>query len=148
MTPSETRQLFFALRNGIVADAFRKAADPHRMVFGLQITQLSDIARQIGLPAHDLATQLWNERDCRESRLLACWLFDTAALEADEDLALSLARDVQSREEADILVFRQLRRLDSAPRLLKRLREVSAENDADSREIRYSIEALERNLAD
>ena len=148
MTVQETRQLFFAMRNGIVADAFRKASDPHRMVFGLQIPQLSDIARRIGLPAQDLATQLWNDRDCRESRLLACWLFDPAALEADENLAFALACDVQSREEADILVFRQLRRLGSAPRLLQRLRELTAGNDTDKPEIRFSAEALERNLAD
>lgn len=148
MTPRETRQLFFAMRNGIVADAFRKAADPHRMVFGLQITQLSDIARRIGMPDHDLATQLWNERDCRESRLLACWLFDTAALEADDKLAMALACDVQSREEADILVFRQLRRLSTAPRLLQSLREAAAGNATVSPEVRFSIEALERNLAD
>ncbi|MDE7159314.1 MAG: hypothetical protein K2O24_00505 [Muribaculaceae bacterium] len=111
---------FMAYRNGIVADTLRKAGYPHRVIFGLQLPQISEIFRTLppegaaceaegGAPLdrHALGLELWADREVRESRLLAAYLLDPARLSVDESLAL--AADTRTPEEADILVFRTLR---------------------------------------
>ena len=72
-TLKNIRHQFFAFRNGIVADALRKQFD-YRMIFGLQIPQIAEIARQY-TPSSELAETLWAEKGNRESRLLATYLF-------------------------------------------------------------------------
>ena len=119
---------FFAYRNGIVAQTLRDAGDPHPRIFGLQLPQIAAIAREIGFDEVK-ARQLWADRDCRESRLLACYLFDPETLEEED--AMALATDVITREEADILAWRLLRRLPYASAL-----SLSG----------YIAEALRRNL--
>lgn len=124
-------------RNGIIADALRKAGMTYDIIFGLQLPQLAGIARDIE-PSMDLAMQLWNDRKIRESRLLACYLFP--AKEMTESMALELAESVQTKEEADILCFRLLRRLPFAETLSLKL---TASEDAL---VSYCGEALRRNL--
>lgn len=137
------RKTFYTYRNGVVADALKKAGDPHVMIFGLQLPQLGAIAKELlalleddgrsELAEHDrisLARQLWSERDCRESRLLAAYLFDPARLSLDE--ASGLLRECQTHEEVDILVFRALRHTPHLALLLEK------EEDA------YRREALSR----
>lgn len=137
MTLKEIKHLFMAYRNGIVADALRQAGMPYEIIFGLQIPQLGDIARRAGKD-DNLASALWNDRKVRESRLLACWLFDERSI--DMDRALQLANDVRTNEEADILCFRLLRKLDFAPEVALRL-------FADGRPaVQYCGKALQRNL--
>ena len=126
----EVHNRFFSFRNGIVAKAFSDAGAPYKRVFGLQLPQLGALAREIGTDA-ELARQLWTEKECREARLLACYLFNPDKLPQEE--ALAMARDVQTREEADILAWRLLRHLPYATDLLTLL-------DA------YPAEALRRNL--
>ncbi|MDE6010532.1 MAG: hypothetical protein K2F87_03665 [Muribaculaceae bacterium] len=141
MTPHPELQAikhsFMAYRNGIVADTLRKAGAPYGVIFGLQLPQLGDIARS-QIPSADLARELWNDRNVRESRLLAAWLFPVGDLEYDE--ALGMATDVLTREEADILAFRLLRRLPYAPQLAETLLNASGTLP------RYAGEALRRNL--
>ena len=132
MTLNEIHHHFFSFRNGIVAKAFSDAGSPYRRVFGLQLPQLASIAREAGYDA-ELADALWDEKECREARLLACYLFDPSAM--TEEKALAMARSVQTREEADILAWRLLRRLPFAASLLPHL---------DG----YVREALNRNLPD
>lgn len=121
---------FFAFRNGVVARNFHEAGAPYPRIFGLQLPQIGEIARETGYDDL-LGRELWSDRDCRESRLLACYLLNPETLQADE--ALSLARDVQTREEADVLAWRLLRKLPFARQLATRL---------DG----YMKQALERNL--
>ena len=130
MDLNDIHRRFFSFRNGIVAKAFLDAGAPYRRVFGLQLPQLAEIARETGYDS-ELGHSLWQEKDCRESRLLACYLIDPATLPETE--ALALATDVATREEADILAWRLLRRLPYAAALLPRL---------DG----YIAEALRRNL--
>lgn len=66
MTIKEIRQQFYTFRNGIIADTLRKAGDPHRIIFGLNLPQITDIARLIGLDA-SLARELWADTSCREA---------------------------------------------------------------------------------
>lgn len=130
MELKDIHQRFFSFRNGIVAKTFHDAGCPCPRIFGLQIPQLGAIAREAGLD-HRLGRQLWEEKDCRESRLLACYLFDPETLTMEE--ALSMAKDIRTREEADILSWRLLRRLPFASDLLPHLEG-------------YVAEALQRNL--
>jgi len=109
------KQLFMAYRNGIVADTLRNAFtaagnNPYHIIFGLNLPQLSTIARMAGKDAEDinaLARELWQDSTVRESRLLACYLFDIEMPQAE---ALMLAADIQTPEEADILCLRFLSR--------------------------------------
>lgn len=131
MTIQEIHKRFFSFRNGIVAKAFHDAGAPHKRIFGLQLPQIGAIARETGYD-EVLARELWKEKDCREARLLSCYLFNPDSLESEE--ALALARDVAGREEADIIAWRLLRRLPYATALIPKLEG-------------YVREALERNLS-
>lgn len=126
-----------AFRNGIVADTLRNAGMPYKIIFGLQLPQLKEISGTLNQDI-DLAMELWNDANVRESRLLACYLFPKDKI--DEKIASDLAESVQTAEEADILCFRLLRYLPFAPALANRL--------IDSKEslIQYCGKALLRNL--
>lgn len=127
------------MRNGIVADALRKGGMPHKVIFGLNVPQLSEIATSVISDREVLAEQLWADREVRESRLLACWLFDPTVM--PEQRVRMLIDEVRTREEADILAFRTLRRLPYARALLESL------TGADGSYSSYAAEALARNLA-
>lgn len=138
---------FMAYRNGIVADALRKAGQPYSIIFGLQLPQLSQIAAGLD-HTMELGRALWADRNVRESRLLAAWVFPTDQLEEEE--AFAMATDARTREEADILAFRLLRRLPYAATLATRL--LSSEGSPSSTGAstslsRYAGEALTRNLS-
>lgn len=109
---------FFTYRNGVVAETLRRYGDPHKTIFGLSVPQLAEIARGIGTN-NDMAEELWNDKNVRESRLLATYLFNPE--EIDMETAVALATDVVCQEEADMLTFRLLKRLPFAKELLGRL---------------------------
>lgn len=133
---------FFALRNGILADAVRKAGSPCPRIFGLNVPQIAHIARQYGHD-NDMARKLWKEKECRESRLLACYLFDPEDIEENE--VSSLIADIQSVEEADMLTFRLLRNLPYSRQLLDSLN--SSEGAVDPLTA-YTAKMLARHLGD
>ena len=112
---NDIKKSFFTFRNGIVADTLRKAGMPYKVIFGLQIPQIAGIARNLS-PSMELAEQLWNDREVRESRILASYLFPVEEINLDK--ALNLARDVRTQEEADMLAFRLFKRLPFADSLL------------------------------
>lgn len=109
---------FYALRNGIVADTLRKAGMHYKVIFGLQIPQIAEIARAQS-PSMELADELWVDRNVRESRLLATYLFPLESVNMEK--AMALAMDVQTQEEADMLAFRIFKRLSFADELLKQM---------------------------
>ena len=137
-TLKEIKHQFMVFRNGIVADTLRNAGMPYHIIFGLQLPQLSQIARTI-TPSMALAQELWEDKNVRESRLLACYLFPKE--EVSQELALELAHSVQTPEEADILCFRLLRYLPFADALATEL------EDSDNSTVAYCSKALRRNLA-
>ena len=62
------RKEFFAFRNGIVADKLRKAGDPHTMIMGCLLVDMTAIARRIaeGLDENTraaVAQELWKVAD-------------------------------------------------------------------------------------
>lgn len=133
----QIKHQFMTYRNGIISDTLRKAGMPYGIIFGLQLPQLSAIAHTLPL-SMELACQLWADSNVRESRLLACYLFPVN--EITEPQALELGESVQTKEEADILCFRLLRRLPFAETLSLKL------TANESALISYCGEALRRNL--
>ncbi len=101
-----------------MADTLRRYGTPHKMIFGLDIPRLAEIARGL-TPSMELADRLWNDSDVRESRLLATYLFPID--EITEEKAIRLASECRTQEEADMLAFRLLKRLPCAATLLTRL---------------------------
>lgn len=131
---------FFALRNGILADAVRKAGCPCPRIYGLNVPQLAAIARETGTD-NELAAKLWAEKECRESRLLACYLFDPETVKLEK--AVNLAIDIQSKEEADMLAFRLFKRMPTALELLALLEKRAADGGPLAV---YSANILKRHL--
>lgn len=137
----EIKQQFYTYRNGALADTLRKYGDPHRIIFGLDVPQIASIARSLA-PGMELATLLWTDRDVRESRLLAAYLFPLEEISLEK--ALELCSDLRNREEADILAFRLLKRLPYATDLHTSLRNLQ-QNGPQSYRLAY--EALTPHLS-
>lgn len=133
----EIKHLFFTYRNGMMADTLRRFGMPYRTIFGLEIPRIAEIARGLA-PSAELADALWADREVRESRLLAAYLFPVETM--TEEKAVALAADVRTQEEADMLAFRLFKRLPFAARLLDRL-------EADPA-TRRAARALTPHLAD
>lgn len=129
----------YAYRNGMVADALRKGGIPHKVIFGLNLPQLSAIAAEVK-EAHSveecdmIGRELWSTGDSREGRLLACWLMST---DTDVEGALELALSTRSREEDDILGFRYFKRHPQAAEVASAL---------EARGETYRAEAIHRHL--
>lgn len=115
----DIKQRFYAMRNGIVADALRKGGMPHKVIFGLQVPQLAEIARELG-PNAVLAQALWDDSDVRESRLLACYLFPLEEISVEK--AVELASQTRTPEESNMLAFRIFRRLNNAYQILQAMK--------------------------
>lgn len=128
------------MRNGIIADTMRRAGDSHRIIFGLNLPQIAEIARDhYGNTA--LAAQLWENRTTRESRLIAPMLYPPA--EMPVSLAKEWALDACGNEETDILCHRLLRRL---PESLPLLDELAKEQGATYLTMRLALNLLPQSL--
>ena len=136
------RKQFYSLRNGMIADTLRKGGLKQKYIFGLQLPQIKEIASQFHRDDNnetaEIARFLWNARDCREARLLACHLMPPSLMTENE--AREWADDVSTREEADILAFRLLRYVANNKSIIMWL------NDSDSDLKKYTATAIERFL--
>ncbi|MCI9172917.1 hypothetical protein [uncultured Duncaniella sp.] len=105
------KRRFFAMRNGIIADTLRKAGLDYRMIFGLNLPQVVEIA---GEQPHEpaLAEELWADRRTRESMLLAPMLYPHA--EMDGATARRWLAEAPTVEVADVLCLKLLRNVDGA----------------------------------
>lgn len=131
------KRRMYAMRNGIVADALRRNSPSYRMIFGLNLPQIAEIAASQPQDAA-FAAELWADRRTRESLLLAPMLYPPA--EMDEATALAWMCDVRDTEVADVLCHRLLRRLACACAL------VNACVDSESDMLRYTALRLMRNI--
>lgn len=109
---------FYAMRNGIVAATLRQGGSPFRIIFGLNLPQLSDIAES-RCGNSDLAERLWNNSTTRESMLLAPMIVDRNSFSIDD--ARRWIAVVPSYEVADVLCLKLLRHQDYARRLAEEL---------------------------
>ena len=92
------KRRMYAMRNGIVADALRRNSPSYRMIFGLNLPQIAEIAASQPQDAA-FSAELWADRRTRESLLLAPMLYPPA--EMDEATALAWMYDVRDTEVAD-----------------------------------------------
>ena len=108
------KRRFFAMRNGVIADALRKGGVDTPIIFGLNLPQIVEIAaEQDARP--ELAEQLWSDVRTRESRLLAPMVYPVELMsEDDAERWLVTAGNI---ETADIVCHRLLRRHPSAAAL-------------------------------
>jgi 3-methyladenine DNA glycosylase AlkD len=112
------KRRLFAMRNGVVADTLRKGGSPFRIIFGVNLPQLIEIAQDTPHEA-ELARQLWANKTTRESLLLAPMLFPKEEMTLDE--AMKWSCEVDNVEVGDILCHRLLRHLDFADALAEKL---------------------------
>ncbi len=131
------KRRFFAMRNGIVADALRRLSPSYRMIFGLNLPQIAEVAASVQ-PDAAFAEELWADSRTRESLLVAPMIYPAA--EMDEATALRWMCDVRDTEVADVLCHRLLRRLPFA----RRLAEGCASSESDM--LRYTALRLMRNI--
>ena len=114
-TPYNEMQLvkrrFFAMRNGVVADALRKGGSPYQIIFGVNLPQLREIAADFA-PAPALAQRLWADTRTRESQLLAPWLIPGRKLNPED--AVAWLKSAVSAEAVDILCIACLRNFAEA----------------------------------
>lgn len=110
---------FFAMRNGVIADVLRKAGSPHRIIFGLNLPQIAEIAASTP-HSRELAERLWANTTTRESMLIAPMLVEPAEFtEADARRWLETA---PSHEVIDVLCLKLLRKCNFALGLAESLR--------------------------
>ncbi|MGM9817214.1 MAG: hypothetical protein ACI304_09215 [Lepagella sp.] len=119
----EIKRQFFTYRNGMLADTLRGYGYPYKVIFGLELPRIAEIAGGL-TPSVEMAERLWEDREVRESRLLATYLYPVAAM--TEERAEAMASDVRTQEEADMLAFRIFKRMEHAAELLARLRKKPA----------------------
>ena len=132
------KRRMFALRNGVMAEALRRGGCPYRIIFGLTLPQLDEVAA-VTPHTETLAQMLWDNDSTRESRLLAPMICPR------EDMTGERARrwldQCRSTEDVDILCHRQLRHQPWAVELVD---ELSGRENSDL--LRYAAVRLAFNL--
>lgn len=101
------KRRFFALRNGVIADVLKRAGSPYRIIFGLSLVDLRQIAAVSGRNA-DVAEALRLNDSTRESRLMWPMLLDPEDVSREQ--AAEWLGGIMSTEEADILCNALLRK--------------------------------------
>ena len=125
-TPMQNiKQRFFALRNGMLADMIRRTGSPYRIIFGLNLPQLREVAAAFGTDA-GLAESLWANDTTRESRLIAPMLADRATFTL-ADARRWMTSLSGSLEEVDVLCWALLRHVRDAETLIDEM--VDSEKD-------------------
>ncbi len=100
-----------AAMNGIASAKIREAGAPYKIIFGVELPRLMEIAREFE-PNHQLAQQLWNEH-VRESKLLATMLMPLDNFY--EEIADIWVEEIPTDEVAQIAVMNLFSRLPYAP---------------------------------
>lgn len=100
------KRRMFAMRNGIVADALRKGRSKFQIIFGVNLPQLVEIARDFG-HNKELAEKLWANRTTRESMLIAPMLMPPAEFCIED--AKRWISEAPEAEIVDVLCLKLLR---------------------------------------
>lgn len=100
------KRAMYAMRNGVVADTLRKGGSPFKVIFGVNLPQLVEIAAAMGQD-HDFACEVWENSTTRESMLIAPMLMPAA--EFTEAEARRWVAEVPAPEVADVLCLKLLR---------------------------------------
>lgn len=111
------KRRFFAMRNGVIADTMRRSGATYRMIFGLNLPQIKEIAADFA-PNPELARRLRDDRATRESQMLAPMLISADSLTADE--ATDWLLSAPTVEAVDILCHALLRHHPAASEIVDR----------------------------
>lgn len=114
------------MRNGVIADTLRNAGSPYRVIFGLNLPQLTEIAREI-THAVETAEGLIENVDSRECQLLAPMVYPAEALTVEA--AEKWIKGLRSQEAADILCMKLLRHTPYVAQLIDSF--MSSPNDLE-----------------
>lgn len=104
---AELRRRLYAMKNGVVADALRAGGCPYRMIWGLNLPQLVEIADSAPHSVQ-LAEEMWADSVLREAHLMGPLLYPSGEL--GKEAAMRLIEGVRWPEDADILCFKLLRK--------------------------------------
>ena len=121
----EIRKEFFAFRNGIIADKLRKAGDPHSIIMGCLLADVTAIAQRAREDINDeeklaaIAQELWSDTNSRECRLAAPMLYPARLM--TQEMAMEWCGTVETIEIADNLCHKLLRQLSNAGTLFRQL---------------------------
>lgn len=105
------KRRFFAMRNGAVADNMRRHGAHYRIIFGLNLPQIVEIANETPRSV-ELAEALWKNQSTRESLLIAPMIYPRE--EFGLDVACRWVSEVPTAEVGDVLCHRMLRHMDYA----------------------------------
>ena len=112
------KRRFFAMRNGAVADNMRRHGANYRIIFGLNLPQIVEIANETPCSV-DLAEALWKNQSTRESMLMAPMIYPREDFRFET--ACRWASEVPTAEVADVLCHRLLRHTEFAWQLASSL---------------------------
>lgn len=133
----KVKRKFFTFRNGALADNMRRQGVSYRIIFGLNLPQLTEIASET--PHNSaLAQSLWENKSTRESMLLATMIYPIE--EFDIDTARQWVGESPTTEVTDILCHRLLRHTAYARQLAEEI--MSSTSDI----MRYTALRLMFNL--
>ena len=136
---SDIKKDFYRYRNGVLADSLKKIPGSKKYIFGLTAPQFMELAKKYPKDI-TLATELWKDKECRESRLLALYLMPNDVIEYNQ--AKGMILDVDNVEEGDFLAFRVLRYLPYAHKLLEKVEGEYSPNDT----IGHCVIMFKKNL--
>lgn len=117
-TLQQLKRRFFAMRNGAVADSLRKNGAPYRIIFGLNLPQLVEIARDFA-PDRQLAMELRKNVSARESLLIAPMIFPREEL--TPTIAMEWLLEAPTTEVIDVLCLKLIKHLPDAIDVVERL---------------------------
>lgn len=106
---------FFSLRNGEIADTLRKAGNPYKIIFGLQMPQLEQIAEKCG-KNKELAEWMWANDSTRESKLFATMIYPIEKFDIEK--TEKWVREAETFELIDSLCFRIIRHINNSENLV------------------------------
>lgn len=112
-TIKDIKKEFRAAMNGIASARMREAGAPYRLIFGVELPRLQEIAREF-TPNHELAQELWNE-NVRESKILATMLMPNERFYPE--IAYIWVDEIPTAELAQIATMCLFSRLTYAPSL-------------------------------
>ncbi|MFI3240027.1 MAG: DNA alkylation repair protein [Bacteroidales bacterium] len=111
----EIKFQFFTFRNGLIGERLRESGDPHKIIFGLNLPQITDIAKGCE-HTPQLAQAMWDNQSTRESKIIATMLYP--AEQFSQATAQQWIAEIPTYEIADILCHKLLRNTQYAEELI------------------------------
>ena len=131
------KRRFFAMRNGALAENMRRQGAKYKIIFGVNLPQLIEIASETPQSVQ-LAQALWDNQSTRESMLIAPMLYPRE--EFGIDVARQWISTIPTAEVCDIFCHKLLRYKGYAVQLISEI------EDSDKDMERYTAIRLLFNL--